>query len=158
MNWQTIIEFLGGAAAISAVLGYLGKKAIDSFAAGRLEFLKNELELLSNEHRDSLTRQRDVYGRVATSLRVFISGHNADSGAREAFHSAYAACWLWAPDSVIESLNRFIQMQEENSAHAGTHPMEEMKKAYGKIVIAMRRDAGYDETSLGDRSYKFVRF
>jgi len=36
--------------------------------------------------------------------------------------------------------------------------MEEMKKAYGKIVIAMRRDAGYDETSLGDRSYKFVRF
>lgn len=50
MQWQEIIEFLGGATAISLTLGYLGKKAIESFIAGRVESYKSDLEKITLEH------------------------------------------------------------------------------------------------------------
>ncbi len=44
------LEFLGGAAAISVTIGYLGKQAIDAFMQGRLESYKNNLEKIAIEH------------------------------------------------------------------------------------------------------------
>ena len=50
MPWQEIVEFLGGATAISLTIGYLGKKAIEAFLQGRVESHKNELERIASEH------------------------------------------------------------------------------------------------------------
>lgn len=50
MNWQAIIEFIGGATAISLTLGYLGKKTIEAFIAGRVESYKSHLEKIALEH------------------------------------------------------------------------------------------------------------
>jgi hypothetical protein len=37
MDWQEIIKFLGSATTIALTLGYLGRKAIEAFIAGRVE-------------------------------------------------------------------------------------------------------------------------
>ncbi len=50
MEWQAIIEFLGGATAISLTLGYLGRKAIEAFIAGQVESYKSDLEKIALEH------------------------------------------------------------------------------------------------------------
>ena len=50
MPWQEIIEFLGGATAISLTIAFLGKKAIEAYLAGRVEAYKNNLEKIANEH------------------------------------------------------------------------------------------------------------
>ena len=50
MQWQEIIEFLGGTTAISLTVGFLGKKAIEAYLAGRIEAYKNNLEKIANEH------------------------------------------------------------------------------------------------------------
>lgn len=50
MQWQEIIEFLGGTTAISLTVGLLGKKAIEAYLAGRIEAYKNNLEKIANEH------------------------------------------------------------------------------------------------------------
>jgi hypothetical protein len=50
MNVQEIIEFLGGAAAISLTVGYLGKTAIDAYVSGRIEAYKGDLERITVEH------------------------------------------------------------------------------------------------------------
>lgn len=50
MQWQEIIEFLGGTTAISLTIGFLGKKAIEAYLVGRIEAYKNNLEKIANEH------------------------------------------------------------------------------------------------------------
>ncbi len=50
MQWKEIIEFLGGTTAISLTFGFLGKKAIEAYLAGRIEAYKNNLEKIAYEH------------------------------------------------------------------------------------------------------------
>jgi len=50
MQWEEIIKFLGGAAAISGTIAFLGKKVFEAFLAGRIEAYKNNLEKITNEH------------------------------------------------------------------------------------------------------------
>ncbi|MDO9180649.1 MAG: hypothetical protein Q7U16_20355 [Agitococcus sp.] len=50
MQWQEIIEFLGGASLFAAVIAYLGKTAVDAFVSGRVEAFKAELQRLTTEH------------------------------------------------------------------------------------------------------------
>lgn len=50
MQWQEIIEFLGGTAIFGTVLGYLGKVAIDAYASGRIEAYKSELQRVTTGH------------------------------------------------------------------------------------------------------------
>lgn len=50
MQWQQIIEFLGGVTAISITIGFLGKKAIDAFMQGKVESYKKNLEKIAIEH------------------------------------------------------------------------------------------------------------
>ncbi|MBB85789.1 MAG: hypothetical protein CMP06_00580 [Xanthomonadales bacterium] len=105
-----------------------------------------------------LERRRAVYERISDSLRIFIAGHGATECQQNAFHSAYAACWLWAPDDVLSNLNQFITMQQENHQAAGTHSQEEMKHLYGQIIVGMRKDVGFPQTALTEMEYRFVQF
>ena len=50
MQWQAIIEFLGSATLFAAVLGYLGRKAIEAYLSGRVEAYKGELQRVNAEH------------------------------------------------------------------------------------------------------------
>ena len=50
MNWEILFEFAIGAAAFSAALAYVGRKAVDAFFSARMEAHKAELQRLGLEH------------------------------------------------------------------------------------------------------------
>ena len=103
-------------------------------------------------------RRRRVYEEMCAALRVFISGHGATPEAKERFHAAYAAAWLWASDGVLTALNRFIELQVLHSAQPGAVTQEHLKGTYAAVVIAMRKDAGFPDTVAEAGDYKFVQF
>ena len=105
-----------------------------------------------------LEKRREVYERIADSLRIFIAGHAATEKQKEEFHAAYSACWLWAPDDLLVALNDFIQMQKEIAANRSSHGQDELKNSFGQIMLKMRRDVGFEETEVNQGSYNFVKF
>jgi hypothetical protein len=50
MPWAEVLKFLGGTAAIALTIGYLGRKAIEAYLAGRLESHRSDLLRATNEH------------------------------------------------------------------------------------------------------------
>jgi hypothetical protein len=50
MQWQEIVEFLGGASLFAGVMAFLGQRAIDAYVAGRLEEYKGQLQRATAEH------------------------------------------------------------------------------------------------------------
>ncbi|MEQ1778255.1 MAG: hypothetical protein ABL863_06910 [Nitrosomonas sp.] len=106
-----------------------------------------------------LEKRREVYERISDSLRIFIDGHHNSSQQQNAFHSAYSACWLWAPDEVLIKLNEFIKMQQENAANnSKVHSQEKLKQVYCEIILSMRRDVGFSETTMDKERYAFIKF
>lgn len=103
-------------------------------------------------------KRREVYERIADSLRIFIDGHKASDLQKEAFQSAYAACWLWAPDTLILALNQFIEVQKDLAVDSSSHPQEQIKSLYSQVMIEMRKDVGFSSTELTDQAYQFVTF
>lgn len=88
MNAQEIIEFLGGATALSLTVGYLGQKAIDGYVSGRIEAYKSELQRITSEHSirfQKLHTERaevikDFYAKLSAlddNLRSTLSGFQA---------------------------------------------------------------------------------
>ncbi len=105
-----------------------------------------------------LEKRREVYERITNALRIFIAGHVADNTAKEEFHSAYSACWLWAPDNLLNLLNQFIAIQHEIAVDQSSHGQDEMKKLFGDIMLAMRKDTGFADTDVKKDQYRFVKF
>lgn len=103
-------------------------------------------------------RRRRVYEEVCAALRVFIAGHGGTAEAKERFHAAYATAWLWASDDVLAALNQFIKLQVQHTASPGSVAQIEMKSAYVEIIVAMRKDAGFEATSAETSDYQFVQF
>lgn len=103
-------------------------------------------------------RRRRVYEEMCIALRVFISGHGATLEAKERFHAAYAAAWLWASDSVLAALNHFIELQVQRSADPTSVDQSSLKGAYTAIVFAMRKDVGFTGTVAAGSDYQFVQF
>lgn len=68
MQWQELIEFLGGASAISLTIGYLGKKAIESYLSGRIEEFKSNLEKTNVEHS---VRFQSLHSERAIIIKIF---------------------------------------------------------------------------------------
>lgn len=102
-------------------------------------------------------RRRRVYEEMCLALRVFIAGHDSSSEAKDRFHAAYAAAWLWGSDDVITSLNHLIELQVQH-AQRGSIDQLRLKGAYTSVVVAMREDVGFAGTSMGQTDYQFVQF
>lgn len=68
MQWQVIVEFLGGAAVFGAVIAYLGKTGIDAFVSGRIESYKKDLERIAAEH---AVRFQRLHGERADIIKTF---------------------------------------------------------------------------------------
>lgn len=68
MQWQEIVEFLGGAAVFGAVIAYLGKTGIDAFVSGRIESCKKELERIAAEH---AVRFQRLHAERADTIKTF---------------------------------------------------------------------------------------
>jgi|GEM_PF-968915 len=103
-------------------------------------------------------RRRRVYEEMCAALRVFVSGHGATPEAKECFHAAHAAAWLWASDGVLVALSHFIELQVQHAAQPGAVDQPRLKSAYTAVVLAMRKDAGFASTVVAASDYKFVHF
>ena len=103
-------------------------------------------------------RRRKVYEEMCASLRIFVQGHGVTAEAKNCFHSTYAAAWLWASDAVLVALNKFIALQVQRAAGPGSVDQHALTLAYTDVVLAMRKDAGFADTSISAASYQFVYF
>lgn len=165
--WNTaaaVIGSLGGAVVlIFAFSSWLGKVwAIRIADAERarfsteLEGYRNELQQLADERRDALTRKRDIYARLATSMRVFLaSGKPASDEERREFLAAFDLAALWASEDVALALSGFLEYSVRSVSQPGSVTNEEFKNAYRACLNAMRRDCGFPNTKF---SYPVVTF
>ena len=82
-------------------------------------------------------RRRRVYEEMCAALRVFQEGHDGTPKAKERFHAAHAAAWLWASDSVLTALNHFIQILVQHTASPNSVDQQRLKGAYSEVIIAV---------------------
>ncbi len=106
----------------------------------------------------ALLRRRQIYEETVKALRIFIAGANATDTQKQAFLEHDQTLWLWAPDSVIRALNRFLDINQRFAANPdATHDIDQ-QRAFAEVILAMRRDIGFPESELQTAEYQFVRF
>jgi hypothetical protein len=158
--WSTagavIFSLGGGGILVFALSSWLGKVWANRIAdaerarfSKELESYKTDLQHLSEERRDALTRKRDVYGRVAASMRVFLGAREpaTDDDKRE-FLVAFDQATLWASEEVAKTLGHFLVQSTRNADIPGSVSNDEFKDAYRECLIAMRRDCGFPDTTF----------
>jgi uncharacterized membrane-anchored protein YhcB (DUF1043 family) len=119
----------------------------------QIENFRSEL----SKHSDMISRKRAIYSNLSRSLRIFIGQHGTPDLKAE-FLSNYAELWIWGSDSVITSVNIFLDAQISIAANPVSIPQDDLKRLYAETVLIMRRDAGFTETVLLPEQYKFVHF
>ncbi|SUB66871.1 hypothetical protein [Photobacterium damselae] len=116
-----------------------------------LEELRKDINLRI----DAEGKKRAVYRDFIRSLDVFICGRQNEDK-KKVFLDCYSELWLWAPDEVIVSVNRFIDIQI--SLAAGQHIDQiEIKESYSECIFVLRKDCNVD-TILEQNQYKYVVF
>jgi len=158
-----ILALGGGGVLVFALSSWLGKvwatriaQAEKARFANDLETYKAELGQLASDRADALTRKRDIYGGLVTSMRVF-SGTpgSASPAAQREFNAAYDQASLWASEEVAHAVGLLLDLLVKNSASPGAVSNDALKDAYRKCVGAMRRDCGFPDTTF---SYRVVTF
>jgi hypothetical protein len=103
-------------------------------------------------------RRRQIYEETVKALRIFVAGANATDAQKQAFLEHYQTLWLWAPDSVILALNRFLDINKRFAANPDAPRDVDQQRAFAEVILAMRRDIGFPESELQTADYQFVRF
>ena len=167
MIWKVagaVITSLGGSVAIIlACSSWLGKVWATRIAdaekakfAEDLERYRNELHQLAEERQDALTRKRDVYGRLAASMRVFLrTGTASTAEDKRAFETAFDHAALWASEEVAKTIGSFLELSTRHTADRASVSNDEFKDAYRSCMNAMRRDCGFPDTTF---NYPVVTF
>lgn len=167
MIWSTAAAVIGslggGAVLVFAFSSWLGRvwatriaDAERAWFSKELEGYKHELQHLADEQRDALTRKRDIYARLATSMRVFLaSGKPASDDERREFLAAFDLAALWASEDVAIALSSFLEYSVRNVSQPGSVTNEEFKNAYRACLNVMRKDCGFPNTKF---SYPVITF
>jgi hypothetical protein len=158
-----IVSLGGGALLVVALSSWLGKvwatriaDAERSRLAKEVEGYKTELQQLVEDRRDALTRKRDMYARLVTSMRVFLGGGRVvSSDEKRAFLEALDHASLWASEEVVASLGRFLEASVRHTNNPGSVSNDDFKNAYRACVEAMRRDCGFPDTTF---KYPVIQF
>ena len=155
---------------ISVVLSLLASKLLPAYFSekGKNIATKEDIEEITNKienvkssflkEEKNLEKRRTVYEEIVSGLKLFISGHDNTEEKKEKFYNAYASAWLWAPDEVLFRLNEFLESQIEITKKPGSISQVIMRKQYTDIIIAMRKDAGFNSTKVMSKNYVFVSF
>jgi hypothetical protein len=87
---------------------------------------RERAKLKSDE--EALVRKRDVYAKLAINMRVFLNSHElTKSDRREKFLEAYDEAYIWASQDVIEAMDKFIELIQENTAMPDSVPEQERR-------------------------------
>ena len=103
-----------------------------------------------------LEKRREVYEEIVSSLKIFISGHVATEEHKNEFHAACSKAWLWAPDTVLVALNKFLDAQILLAKRTGEVDQVTAKQLYENVLVAMCKDVGFSTTS--EEKFRFVTF
>lgn len=158
MDWLTLIVAMVLSLLITKFFpSYFLEKGKNLATKEDISFITEEIEKVKFNYTNEdkiLEKRREIYEEITSSLRIFISGHNISEEQKVKFYEAYAMAWLWAPDEVIKKLNIFIdgQIKKEEMSQ------ETMKKQYGNIILAMRKDVGFSKTKNTSDNYIFATF
>lgn len=104
-----------------------------------------------------LAQQRAAYQQLTSALRVFVGSTPKSAEQEAAFLTAYDTLWLWGGDDLLETLNRFVQLNEDITAGRQVEQAT-LRTAYAECVIMMRRELGFPDTKVTSSNYRFVDF
>ncbi|WP_347273132.1 hypothetical protein [Candidatus Kuenenia sp.] len=121
-----------------------------------IEHLKATISDIS----EATVRRRNVYERLSGALRIFVQGQFPEPRVhierQQDFLDSYVASWLWAPDDLIRTLNSFILMNQRKPAEDNPG-QRELKEAFFRVLLQMRRNAGFPDTELEFEDLVFVQ-
>lgn len=147
ISGSILLSLGGGAAIVFALAKWLG-----GVWAGRI--LEHEKATSAREH-ELLVRRRNVYTKLALSMRVFLgSGAPSTEAKKTAFLEAYDEAALWASEEVIAEIGKFLDMQAE---HASGRSVDQaaMRAAFVHCIAVMRRDCGFPSSQYEHRVVAF---
>jgi hypothetical protein len=157
LDAQTVLASIWGYAAAFAVVvvglsGWLGRVAAERIATRERARIESE----SRAHQDVLARRRDVYAALSKAMRVFIARSGPTTlEEKKAFLEAYDVGFLWASEEVAATLSSFVDLMQRSTAAPGAVSNEHFRDAYTACLTAMRRDAGFGDTTA---RYRIVNF
>ncbi|SNY41391.1 hypothetical protein SAMN06265827_12841 [Orenia metallireducens] len=144
---------------LSSWLGNIWSKRILEYER---QIHRNEIEELKHinkEKIDIIIRRRKIYQEVATNMRVFLSGDpRSTEEEKKNFLQAYDSCYLWGSDEVLKVIGEFLDLNIKNTDSPNINNQSKLQELYCKCLIEMRRDSGFQDTSLEIDSYKIVNF
>lgn len=162
MDWITLITAILISLLLNKFLpSYFSEKGKNIATKEDIEQITQKIENVKSNYRNEekfLEKRRLIYEQIASSLRIFISGHNIEQEQKENFHEAYASAWLWASDSVLSNLNIFIEQIIKDGGKINLARQDTMKIQYANIILEMRKDVGFVDTSIVSRNYVFAAF
>lgn len=122
-----------------------------------IQELRSELDKNIHREEDLLIRKRELYTKLAVSMRVFLSRMEPISIIeKKKFLECYDEMFLWASDEVIFWMKQFIDIQKVE--YRADDKQEKSKTCFSSCVLAMRKDAGFSKTTTGVGDYDFVSF
>ncbi len=104
-----------------------------------------------------VVRKREVYEQMATAMRMSLDRVKRNAGPNQGVgvHSlakSYCQCYLWAPDEVMNSLDKFVDLLATHSGPASEEFIAQGKALYAHCLREMRKDAGFPSTQLEARA------
>ncbi|MBI2304095.1 MAG: hypothetical protein HYU86_05050 [Chloroflexi bacterium] len=139
----------GGAAIVFALSKWLGGVWAARILASEEAQHQREFE--------ALVRRRDIYSKLATTLRVLLKRHEHDDGPdlRGKFLETYDEASVWAPDAVMNAVGRLLDLLKSHSAAPDFVEQSELQQAYIDCMTEMRKDSGFKSTTF---EYRVVSF
>jgi len=103
------------------------------------------------EPKRRILQEKEIrYFNLLTNLTGFYEGQY-DPTKIEIFYEHYRTAWLYVPDSVIKSINKFFEAQGIQQTE-----LREVEKATCNMIWQMRRDF-YGDTSLSPEEFLFIK-
>lgn len=145
----TILSLGGGAVIVGALSKWLGELWAE-------RILEREREAVQRE-RELLVRRRDIYRKLAVSMRVFLaSPARATEEMKREFLAAYDEAALWAAEVVMKELGAFLDLLADNFSSPGSVSQRQLQDAYARCISSMRQDSGFPNTSYEHRVISFA--
>lgn len=144
-----ILVALGGG---TAIVYALSKHLADLWAQRTIEREKAEL----GRQQELLIRRRNVYAKLAQSLRIFLaSSIQPTEPDKRAFLAAYDEAALWASEEVVAAVAFLLDINVQHSKDPTSVSQEQYKAAFIHCMTAMRKDSGFPNTEYHHRAVAF---
>jgi hypothetical protein len=131
------------------------------------------LQELSTHRQDAMHRRRDVYGQLATALRVFLRSPEPEllRTLVPQFMESYDKAYLWASEPVALAIRDLVQVVQSkalfdarlrSTPNTVLGPAEtaeflklnrEAQERYQRCLLEMRKDCGFPETAAEYRLF-----